>query len=194
MPFERSTSGPIPASALQDPLIQWCWCVRIDVAAPIGTLRFTDGGPSGNVSANLDGTGVQTWVETPLVVGTLDQGEQGTLSVSSVSFANGDDPPTWSGYVASPGLRNAAVQVYFVMFDKYLSTLTGYFKAYDGHVDNQQIGQWAELVLKPHHSPWSREAPFLTLSQLGLGGLMPDPAIPLYFGDTALISRASGRG
>jgi hypothetical protein len=177
---ERSTAGP--TSTFSTAELAWCYCVRLDIGSPVGTKRFTDGGPLGDLTSNVDGTS-QTWTKWPLRVGDLDQGDQKVLSVSRVFFGNTDDPPTFSGWAKTPGFRNVAAQVWRVYFDSTGAKVNQY-KEYEGSVDNQVIGMWAELVFKPHHTPWSREAPWLTPPQLGAGALMPDPSVPVYFGDS----------
>lgn len=188
---ERNTSGP--TSTFDAAELSWCYCVRLDLGSPAGTVRYTDGGPSGDITDNIDGTS-QTWARWPMRMGDLDQGDQDVLSVSRVFLGNNNDPPTFSGWAKTPGFRNAAVQIWRVYFDSAGARVNKY-KEYEGSIDNQVIGVWAELVLKPHHTPWSREAPWLTPPQLGAADLMPDPSVPVYYGDgqVSLTSRTSRR-
>lgn len=176
---ERSTGGP--TSTYDSARLAWCWCVRVDFASPVGTKRFTDGGPAGDLPANVDGAGVQTWSVVPLVASGLEEGNPGTLSVATLAFGNLDGQ--WTTWKNTVRLLNTPVQVWKVDFDPDTGAITNLYKKYDGRIDNRQLGMWMQLVLKPHHSSWAREAPWLTPTQLGAGDLMPDPSAPAYYGD-----------
>lgn len=187
---ERNVSGSTATFDAAE--LSWCYCVRLDLGSPVGTKRFTDGGPAGDLTDNIDGTS-QTWTKWPLKAGDFTQGDPDVLSVSRVFFGNTDDPPTFSGWAKTPGFRNVAVQIWRVYFDSTGARVNKY-KEYEGTIDNQVIGGWAELVLKPFNAPWSREAPWLTPPQLGAGGLMPDPSVPVYFGDSQVSQTSRRRG
>jgi hypothetical protein len=168
------------------------WYAFVVVTLPTGTQRFTNmpGGAAGSVALNIDGSGVQTWTEADLILGGIDQGSIDSLSVSFLNFANIDN--TWSVWAntvwgdGTVGLRWKAVQVWIGIL-KADGTLQEAYEAYVGLFDNQRILQRAELSLVPHVPPWTRDDPYLTVYDLGMKDLMPDPTKPIYWGgnDTA---------
>lgn len=181
---ERSTGGS--TSTFDATRIQWCYCIRIDMPSPVGTKRFTDGGPAGDVVDNIDGTGSQTWSQTIVETGDLSQGQQ-VLAVSNLAFANLDGQ--WATWNKTVRLINTPVSIWTVFFDPDSHAIANIYKSYEGRIDNRQIGDYAELVLKPHHAEWTREMPTATPMELGASELMPDPATPPYFGDQLKVGR-----
>lgn len=137
---------------LQRNRIDWSYFVRIDLAAPVGTKRFTDRRVS--VTEDIDGA-PELWSTADLKVGRMSQGRQGPLTVSSLSFANLDN--TWTNWKNQVGLRGASVQVWAGWY-----TAAGAFEEasliYEGKIDSQQLGPRSELALKPWRVLWGRRA------------------------------------
>ncbi len=218
--------------------VEWRWLVRIDIASPVGTQRFTDYAPgaapstialgvAGTVATNgttaIVGTGttfvadfvhgdqvyiagetVRTvdtiadnthmtltaaasttasgltaslvWTETDVLIGGLDQGAQGPLSVSFVEFGNMDN--TWGNWNESPGLRYAPVQVIHAQFNLDL-TYAGPVKMYVGIIGGQQHGVRSHLQTLPAVNPYGRNGLFLTVQDFGTVGLMPERNVPV---------------
>jgi hypothetical protein len=172
MTLERDI-GTIPTSALEANVIRWQWFVKMQIAAPVGTKRFTDA--EDDLTIDVDGSS-QTWTATDLQVGNLDQGKQFFLNPSTISFGNLDTPPTWSTWANSPGLRNATVEVWAGWW-----TTAGVYsdavKLYHGKVDNHRPGNRCEIALKPWHSLWARDCP---THIPGLSDLLPAALMPKY--------------
>jgi hypothetical protein len=193
--------GSLPLSQVQANEFDWSYFVRIDVASPIGTKRFTDRycGPTTppapsqqsfidtsarTTSLSIDGS-TQLWSEDDVVVGGLDQGQQTMLAVSWLSFANLEETPgagpKWTGWANNPGLANAPVKVWHVRFDPATGAFVEKILMYDGKVDNARYGSRAELALRS--APIRRLVPTATAQLLGAGPIMPDLHTTIYWGD-----------
>ena len=165
--------------------LEWCYCIRVDLPSPVGTKRFAGGGYAlGDVVDDIDGTGVQTWSFVPLDTGGLDQGDQAS-DVTHIAFGNLDanGEGQWSNWNRTLKLLNVTVDVWVVYFDPITHARVNVYKTYPGRIDYRSIGDWAELRLKPQYPPWTREAPSITVAQIGAASLMPDPGVPQYLGD-----------
>lgn len=166
----------LPAGFLQltqASVIDWSYAVRLDIAAPVGTVRFTD--RHSNFTANVDGTS-QTWVSADMKVGKMPQGRQKPLDVTQLNFANLDY--TWTNWANSPGLRKAEVRIWKAWFDPLgLIGLPGAYvgpiEVWRGHVDNQELLRRAKLALKPWSAKWARRA------MTAIPGLSPELPAPL---------------
>lgn len=161
--------GSIPTSLLQANVIDWAYFVRVDVGGAVGTKRFTDH-HTGDQTRSIDGSS-QLWSFDDFLVGPLDQGNQSTLRVSWLNFANLPEPPAtagkWTTWANVPGLRHAVVFVYVGWYDSD-GAFAGSYKAYEGRIDNQECGRRAMLALKPHIAPWAKKAPWAVPSSLCL--------------------------
>lgn len=166
--------GGTPLGTIQANEIDWSYFVRIDIASPVGTKRWTDR-PAGDFTGNVDGSS-QTWTGADLIMGPLDQGDQ--EMVSWMDFANLDY--TWTSWANSPGLRGATVQVWVAWFDA-AGAVAGSYKVYDGRVDNGEYGPRAKMALTPQGRGWSRDVPYATIQELGFN-LMPAQGITIYWG------------
>jgi len=168
------------------PTLYWAYFVRIDIAAPVGTKRFSAWHI--DITANIDGTS-QLWSSDMMLMNVegIEQGEKQTLSSASFSVGNAADPPLWSQWAQSPGLRSAAVQIYRVQFNA-AGSLVASVKRYDGRVDAQEIDTIAHLFLTPHNRPWSRQAPYATPAFLGASALFPKPNVNVPFGPLPVVN------
>jgi hypothetical protein len=161
--------GTIPTSLPAANDVDWGYFVRLDIGGAVGTKRFTDYW-KGDQTLSIDGSS-QLWSAADLRVGSLDQGRQNVLSVSSIDFANLPEPPAtegqWTTWANTPGLRNVIVYVYVGWFD-LAGAFAGSYKIYEGRVDNHELGRRAMLALKPHIASWSKQAPWAIPSPLCL--------------------------
>lgn len=174
--------GAIPVADLQANVIDWSYFLRVDIAAPVGTKRFTD--RSASFTGNIDGTS-QAWTHgIGLQVGALDQGRQFILRPSSFSAANLNY--TWGNWAATPGLRDAEVQIYVGWFSS-AGVLTGSVKLYHGKIDNHRHLERSEMALKPWIATWARRVmvPVPGLSSLLPAELMPEDGKQIYWNTTA---------
>lgn len=153
--------GTIPTSLPAANDVDWGYFVRLDIGGAVGTKRFTDY-RKGDQTLSIDGSS-QLWSAADLRVGSLDQGRQNALSVSSIDFANLPESPEtvgqWTTWANTPGLRNVIVYVYVGWFD-LAGAFAGSYKIYEGRVDNHDLGRRAMLALKPHIASWSKQAPW----------------------------------
>jgi len=146
--------GTITVAELQARQIDWSFFVQIDIAAPVGTVRFTN--RKGDFVGELDGSpGSPDWQLADMNVGSLDQGRQSASAVSQIDFANIDF--TWTNWANTPGLRGAEVTVWAGWFAADGVTLSGYVKVYAGRIDNHRCGTRAEIALKPGRNKWARK-------------------------------------
>src|SRR4029077_10401990 len=180
MPVARKT-GTVTTALTQQDAVDHSYFVRTDIASPVGTKRWTDRDclGAGSYTGSIDGSS-QTWTEAGLIVGPLDQSDNDTLSVSWLRFWNLDW--TWTNWANSPGLRNALVWVYDAWFNTD-GSLAGSILIYNGKIDNQELGPEAMLALKPFATPWSKEIPWVTWTNLGASPIMPKPNTVIQWGD-----------
>lgn len=192
-------SLPFSASLTQaNDIIHYAF-VRVDVASPIGTKRFTD--MPGGLTANIDGAGSLPWSEDAVMAGALDQSDQDTMKVSWLKFANLPESPAtvgkWTTWANSPGLRNAPIFVYDAWFninaDLSIGSLAGALLLYQGKIDNHELLEVATLALKPFATPWTREVPWVTGLNLGAAALLPKQDTTVQWGST-LANNHGGSG
>lgn len=162
--------GSIPVADLRANRIDWNWYVRIDVPAPVGTKRFSDG--ARNYTANIDGAAA-TWIcGAGLQVGTIDQGRDFVLKPTTISFANINN--TWSNWANSPGLRDADVYVYVVWYSGS-GAISGAVLLWSGRIEEQSHLNRSEFALKPWRAQWARRV----MSPVpGVSPFLPAPFMP----------------
>jgi len=167
--------GTVTTGLLEANVVDFSYFIRLDIPAPTGTVRFTTRHTS--VTEDIDGS-EQLWSVADVVVGNLDQGQQTTGSVSTLSFANLDY--AWTVLANSPGLRDVDVQVWEGWFDAD-GDFVGSILRYEGQIDNQRCGERAEFALKPFRAFWRRRV----VTQVpGISHLQPAPLMP---DDNAII-------
>lgn len=138
------------------------------------TVTITPGRGQGGTGATATASVTQpaSWVTSDgngLVIDSLDQTDQSVLSVSSMSFANLDY--AWTNWVntawqnGTTGLRGRPVYIWQVWFDSS-NNLYGGIKLYEGQIDNHEIGERAQLALRPYLTTWARFAPWAIPSPL----------------------------
>lgn len=132
--------------------------VRFDLTASLGTFRYVIDGPA--QTANIDGTGVQSWSRADGMLGPMPQSQSSIMTVSWISMVNLDY--TWANWANTNGahsLRGSIVQVYREHFNPATGTLLGYYKVYQGIVDDSQSGPRIALTLKPQGIGFSTAVP-----------------------------------
>lgn len=172
--------GAIPTADLDANTVDWSYFLRVDIDAPVGTVRYTD--RLASFTGNIDGSS-ETWTAGKgLKVGKLDQGRQFVLTPSTFSVANLDY--VWSNYANSPGIRDATVQIWAGWFSA-AGVLTDKVKLYYGKIDNHRMGKRAEIALKPWRALWARRCvtPIPILSSLLPAALAPEDGTIIYWGD-----------
>src|SRR6266542_7058846 len=174
--------GAISPATIQANAIDHSYFVRADVAAPVGTKRWTDRWV--DFTGNIDG-GSQTWTSGDFILGPLNQSSHASTAVSSVSFANLFDQnlAPWTGWAISPGLRGVKAQIWDAWFSLSTGALIDKVKLFEGTIDGGEFGDRANLELAPYIKPWSRQIPSITGMVLGAAPLMPDVNTTIHWGD-----------
>lgn len=162
--------GTIPVGRLQSNTVDWFYFVKIEIASPVGTKRFTN--RHTDYTGDIDGSS-QTWVAEDMQCGGFGQGKQGALRVAKLSFANLDY--TWTNWANSPGLRKTNVSVWRGEFNPADGLLDDAILIYVGTIDSHQCGERANLAIKPWRSTWGRK---VVTAIPGLSPLLPAPLMP----------------
>jgi hypothetical protein len=180
--------GTVPTADTAKPNIDYSHFVRVDLPAPVGTKRWTDRRVGTGVSLSIDGSS-QTWTQSDVIVGLLDQGTQDLGTVSQVSFANLDY--TWTNWAntvwtnGTVGLKGVLVHVWWGWFDWQSGTFTGAPKVYKGKIDRQEHLQRSTLALTA--GTRQRMSCYMTAKTLGAASIMPPPGVTIYLDNQSRI-------
>jgi hypothetical protein len=178
MPPLRTIDSAI-ITAIRGNHIPWCWFAKVQVASPVGTLRFTDHWSGTDQTQNLDGSSV-VWTWADFFAAGVSQGITDPLSVSMISFANMAPTVDWTAWALSPGLRDTPVTIYVAWYDPATLAFANYYQSYDGQIGRGEYLNRANMALKPHNPSWSRKAPSATLGMLGASFLIPPKTATRY--------------